>query len=65
MKREKKAFQEIMPIFDTILFEIKKQRKKFYFFFSITILVVILVGYILVLIPATSQSFGRYIHRIL
>lgn len=52
MKREKKAFQEVMPIIDTIIFEIKKQRKKFYFFFSIAILVIILVGYILVMIPA-------------
>ncbi|MFX1497083.1 MAG: ABC transporter permease [Promethearchaeota archaeon] len=41
----------IKPIFDTIVFEIKKQRKKFYFFLIVAILVVFLVGYLLQLIP--------------
>jgi ABC-type transport system involved in multi-copper enzyme maturation permease subunit len=41
----------LKPIFDTIVFEIKKQRKKFYFFLGVTILVVFLVGYLLHLIP--------------
>jgi ABC-type transport system involved in multi-copper enzyme maturation permease subunit len=45
-----------MPIIDTIIFEMKKQRKKFYFFFSITILVVFLVGYLLILIPGNLLS---------
>lgn len=41
----------IKPIFDTVVFEIKKQRKKFYFFLIVAILVVFLVGYLLQLIP--------------
>ena len=51
MQREETMKDGLLPIFDTIVFEIKMQRKKFYFFFLITILVVVLMGYILVLIP--------------
>ena len=51
MQREETIKDGILPIYDTIVFEIKMQRKKFYFFFLITILVVVLMGYILVLIP--------------
>lgn len=39
------------PILDTIIFEIKKQKKKFYFFLGVAILVVFLVGYLLYIIP--------------
>ncbi|MFW9828523.1 MAG: hypothetical protein ACFFEY_13110 [Candidatus Thorarchaeota archaeon] len=42
----------IKPILYTIIFEIKKQRKKFYFFSLISILVAFLLGYILQLIPS-------------
>jgi len=52
MQREETIKDGILPIYNTIIFEIKMQRKKFYFFFIITILVVILMGYILVLIPS-------------
>jgi ABC-type transport system involved in multi-copper enzyme maturation permease subunit len=52
MQREETMKDGILPIFNTIIFEIKMQRKKFYFFFLITILVVVLMGYILVLIPS-------------
>lgn len=41
----------LKPIYDTIVFEIKKQQKKFYFFLAVAILVVFLVGYFLHLIP--------------
>ena len=41
----------LKPIFDTVIFEIKKQRKKFYFFLGVSILVVFLVGYLLQLFP--------------
>lgn len=41
----------LKPIFDTVIFEIKKQRKKFYFFLGVAILVVFLVGYLLQLFP--------------
>ncbi|MFX1400321.1 MAG: hypothetical protein ACFE8V_03630 [Promethearchaeota archaeon] len=41
----------LKPIFDTIVFEIKKQRKKFYFFLAVAVLVALLVGYLLHLIP--------------
>ncbi|MGB5911975.1 MAG: hypothetical protein WBH31_12345 [Promethearchaeia archaeon] len=41
----------LKPIFDTLVFEIKKQRKKFYFFLGVTILIVFLVGYLLQLFP--------------
>jgi ABC-type transport system involved in multi-copper enzyme maturation permease subunit len=46
----------IKPIFYTIVFEIKRQRKKFYFFSVVTILVAILVGYVLQLIPGYLLS---------
>ncbi|MBY9004533.1 MAG: hypothetical protein KGD73_11210, partial [Candidatus Lokiarchaeota archaeon] len=52
MQREESVKDGVLPIFNTIVFEIKKQRKKFYFFFLITILIVVLMGYILVLIPS-------------
>ena len=41
----------LKPIFDTVVFEIKKQKKKLYFFLGVAILVAILVGYLLQLIP--------------
>ncbi|MFW9771721.1 MAG: ABC transporter permease [Candidatus Heimdallarchaeota archaeon] len=41
----------IKPILDTMVFEIKKQKKKFYFFLAVAIVVVFLVGYFLQLIP--------------
>lgn len=56
MRNETKFFEDIKPIFDTIVFEIKKQRKKFYFFFSITILIAFLFGYFLELIPENLLS---------
>ncbi|MFX1490423.1 MAG: hypothetical protein ACFFBI_14825 [Promethearchaeota archaeon] len=51
MKTRDEKHIGIKPIFYTIIFEIKKQRKKFYFFFLISIIVAILAGYILQLIP--------------
>jgi len=56
MRNDMKMVNEIKPIFDTIVFEIKKQRKKFYFFFSITILIAFLFGYLLQLIPENLLS---------
>jgi len=56
MQREETIKDGILPIYDTIVFEIKMQRKKFYFFFLITILIVALIGYFLVLIPGYLLS---------
>ena len=56
MQREESVKDGVLPIFNTIVFEIKKQRKKFYFFFLITILVVLLISYFLVLIPGNLLS---------
>jgi len=56
MQREETIKDGILPIYNTIIFEIKMQRKKFYFFFIITILIVVLIGYLLVLIPAYPLS---------
>ncbi|MFX1476656.1 MAG: hypothetical protein ACFFCI_00865 [Promethearchaeota archaeon] len=53
MKTRDEKHIGIKPIFYTVIFEIKQQRKKFYFFFLISIIVGILVGYILQLIPGT------------
>lgn len=56
MQREESVKNGVLPIFNTIVFEIKRQRKKFYFFFLITILIVVLMGYILVLIPSNPLA---------
>ncbi len=41
----------LTPIFHTIIFEMKKQRKKLYFFTVVTILIAVLISYILQLFP--------------
>ncbi|TKJ24313.1 MAG: hypothetical protein CEE43_01105 [Promethearchaeota archaeon Loki_b32] len=46
----------IKPVLYTIVFEMKKQKKKFYFFLVITVLIGILLGYILPLIPSYLLS---------
>jgi ABC-2 type transport system permease protein len=46
----------IIPIIDTVIFEMKKQKKKFYFFLGVAILVAILLGYLLQLIPENLLS---------
>ncbi len=51
MRNEDKSFIDISPIYHTIIFEMKKQRKKLYFFTVIAILVAVLLGYILPLFP--------------
>ncbi len=51
MRNENDSIIGLTPIFNTIIFEMKKQRKKFYFFTIVTILVVVLLSYILHLIP--------------
>ena len=43
-EREETLQEEFMPVFHTIIFEIKRQSKKFYFFLSITILIVFLTS---------------------
>jgi ABC-type transport system involved in multi-copper enzyme maturation permease subunit len=55
-EREETFTEEFMPIFHTVIFEIKKQRKKFYFFLAITILIAYLVGVLLVQIPGNLLS---------
>jgi ABC-type transport system involved in multi-copper enzyme maturation permease subunit len=63
-EREETFSEELVPILHTIVFEIKRQRKKFYFFLSITILIVFLVGYILVQIPGNllSDTYTQFVH---
>ncbi|MFX0106006.1 MAG: ABC transporter permease [Candidatus Hodarchaeota archaeon] len=56
MRNKTKNNIGIKPIFYTIVFEIKKQRKKFYFFSIVAVLIAILVGYILQLIPGYLLS---------
>ena len=51
MRNEEKSFIGISPIFHTLVFEMKKQRKKLYFFVFITILIAVLTSYILQLFP--------------
>jgi len=52
METRKDTLTGIKPIIYTIVFEIKKQKRKFYFFIVITILIAFLLGYILQLIPS-------------
>ncbi|MFX1385424.1 MAG: ABC transporter permease [Promethearchaeota archaeon] len=46
----------LKPILNTIMFQMKKQKKKFYFFLGVVILVAFLVGYLLQLIPGNLLS---------
>ncbi|MFX1567198.1 MAG: hypothetical protein ACFFCV_02390 [Promethearchaeota archaeon] len=56
MENRINRFTGIKPMFYTIVFEIKKQRKKFYFFSLIAIIVAVLLGYVLQLIPGYLLS---------
>ena len=56
MRNEETSFVGITPIFHTIIFEMKKQKKKLYFFTVIAILVAVLLGYILQLFPDNLLS---------
>ncbi len=56
MENRKEYLTGIKPIFYTIIFEIKKQRKKFYFFSLIAIIIAVLLGYVLQLIPSYLLS---------
>jgi len=46
----------LKPILDTVIFEMKKQKKKLYFFLGITILIAVLLVFILQLIPGYLLS---------
>ncbi len=52
MENRKGYLSGIKPILHTVIFEIKKQRKKFYFFSVISIIIAVLLGYVLQLIPS-------------
>lgn len=56
MRNENDSYIGITPIFHTIIFEMKKQRKKLYFFTMVTILVAVLLSYILQLFPDNLLS---------
>ena len=56
MDNRKENLTGIKPILYTIVFEMKKQRKKLYFFSIITIIVAILMGFVLQLIPTFLLS---------
>jgi len=62
-EREETFTEEFMPIFHTIVFEIKKQSKKFYFFLAIIILIAYLLGVLLVQIPGNllSDTYTQFI----
>ena len=52
MGNRKDILTGIKPVIYTMVFELKKQKKKLYFFLVITILIGFLLGYILNLIPS-------------
>ncbi|MFX0024362.1 MAG: hypothetical protein ACFE9S_18735 [Candidatus Hermodarchaeota archaeon] len=52
MENRNNNFIGLKPIIYTIIFEIKKQRKKFYYFSLISVLIAVLLGYVLQLIPS-------------
>ncbi|MFX0076845.1 MAG: ABC transporter permease [Candidatus Hermodarchaeota archaeon] len=56
MSDNKESVIGITPIYHTIIFEMKKQKKKMYFFTIITVLVAVLLGYILQLFPDNLLS---------
>jgi ABC-2 type transport system permease protein len=56
MREEDKSFIGLSAIYHTIIFEMKKQRKKLYFFTAITIIIAVLTGYILQLFPEYPLS---------
>jgi len=51
MRNENASLTGLTPIFHTIFFEMKKQRKKLYFFTMVSILIAVLLSYILQLFP--------------
>jgi len=53
MRNRTDTLTSIKPVLYTIVFELKKQKRKFYFFLAITILIGFLLGYILNLIPSS------------
>ena len=56
MENRKESLTGIKPILYTIVFEMKKQRKKLYFFSIIAIIVAVLLSYVLQLIPTFLLS---------
>ena len=56
MRNKNDSYIGLTPIFHTIIFEMKKQRKKLYFFTVVTILVAVLLSYILQLFPDNLLS---------
>ncbi|MEJ2280042.1 MAG: hypothetical protein P8Y70_20185 [Candidatus Lokiarchaeota archaeon] len=54
--KENKNLVGIKPIYYTVIFEMKKQKKIFYFFFGISILISLLLSYFLQLIPNNLLS---------
>jgi len=56
MRNESETFVGLSPIFHTIIFEMKKQRKKLYFFTIVTLLIAVLLSYILQLFPDNLLS---------
>ena len=56
MRNESESLAGLSPIFYTIIFEMKKQRKKLYFFTLISILIAVLLSYILPLFPEYPLS---------
>ena len=51
MRNKNDSLVGLSPIFHTIIFEMKKQRKKLYFFTLISLLIAVLLSYILPLFP--------------
>ena len=51
MRNKNDSLVGLSPIFHTLIFEMKKQRKKLYFFTLISLLIAVLLSYILPLFP--------------
>ncbi|MEJ2295784.1 MAG: ABC transporter permease [Candidatus Lokiarchaeota archaeon] len=56
MREETEKGIGLIPIIDTIVFEMKKQKKKLFFFLGVAILIAVLLGYLLQLIPGNLLS---------
>ena len=56
MREETEKGIGLIPVIDTIVFEMKKQKKKLYFFLGVAILIAVLLGYLLQLIPGNLLS---------
>ena len=55
MGNNRELLKGLKPIYDTVIFEIKKQRKKFYFFLALTFIVAIIIAVTVGLMPSSAR----------